>query len=171
ARGSSSAARPRTHSRNKGGKPSLKAGGNNFSGGIEGTAGSGFSSTPSRSSQPGITLPLGNGEILLTRRHFLYGALGIGVVAAAAFGGGALQEAAKKRDSITYLEVPENAVFTLSDCTEIPLDQGLQLTGSYEFPYGTLVWSSNDTNAACLLPTETAKPLVHVGIITLASGE
>ncbi|MEG2368617.1 MAG: Tat pathway signal protein [Raoultibacter sp.] len=107
----------------------------------------------------------------MTRRHFLYGALGLGVVAAAAFGGGALQEAAKKRDSITYLEVPENAVFTLSDCTEIPLDQGLQLTGSYEFPYGTLVWSSNDTNAACLLPTETAKPLVHVGIITLASGE
>ncbi|MEG0683180.1 MAG: Tat pathway signal protein, partial [Raoultibacter sp.] len=126
---------------------------------------------PRGTSQPGIHIPTNNGEILLTRRHFLYGALGVGVLAAAAAGGSALQSATEKRDTITYLEVPEQAVFSLADCSEIPLDQALQLTGSYEFPYGTLIWSNNDTNAACLLPTETANPLVHVGIITLASGE
>ncbi|MEG0776460.1 MAG: Tat pathway signal protein [Raoultibacter sp.] len=107
---------------------------------------------------------------MITRRHFLYGALGVGALAAAAAGGTAIQNAAKEQNNVSYLEVPQDAVFTLEDCTEIPVDQNLRLVGSYEFPYGTLAWSNNDSNAACLLPTESAKPLTQVGIIDLASG-
>ena len=128
-----------------------------------------FSRTPDNR-QAGLHIPTSNGEILITRRHFLYGALGVGALAAVAAGGTALQSAAQQKDAIAYLSVPNDAVFTFDDCTEIPLSENLQLLGSYEFPYGTLIWSNNNTNAACLLPTDAAKPLTHVGILSLATG-
>ena len=43
--------------------------------------------------------------------------------------------------------------------------------GSAKLPFGTLVWCSDDAVAACLLPTETAKPLAEVGLLDLSSAE
>ncbi|MEG1098239.1 MAG: twin-arginine translocation signal domain-containing protein, partial [Raoultibacter sp.] len=56
------------------------------------------SSSAPTDKQPGLHIPTGNGEILITRRHFLYGALGVGALAAAAAGGTAIQNAAKEQN-------------------------------------------------------------------------
>ncbi|MDJ1650109.1 MULTISPECIES: Tat pathway signal protein [Gordonibacter] len=126
-----------------------------------------------------VPTPTG-GEILLTRRHFLFGALGVGALAAA---GGGASVLLKKREEeaasdITVLEVPEANVTTLAvDDEESPftkLDdtaERVELAGRYELPYGTLLWATGDDVAACLLPNDTAKPLVHVGILSLGSGD
>lgn len=118
-----------------------------------------------------VKLP-GAGEVLLTRRHFLYGVAG--VVAIAAIGGGgyaATQLAGSSSDDVTTLEVPEDAVFSSENCTQIEdSSTAMSLVSSQELPYGSLVWANDDDVAVCLLPTETAKPLTQIGLITLESG-
>ena len=42
--------------------------------------------------------------------------------------------------------------------------------GNAELPYGSLVWASDDDVAACLLPTDTGKPLTQVALLALNSG-
>ena len=46
----------------------------------------------------------------------------------------------------------------------------LGLSGTYELPYGTLVWASDDSLAACLVPTDGSKPLTKVVLLALSSG-
>lgn len=111
-----------------------------------------------------------NHELLLTRRHFFYGALGVGALAVAASNPALTQNAYAADDELTYLEVPENKVFTLDDCTEVLSDTMVALIGSFNLPYGTLLWTSGDSIAACLLPTEGSKPLTQVGILYLGAG-
>lgn len=117
-------------------------------------------------------------QTLLTRRTFLYGALGIGAAAALAGGGYAVYSATRPPDpdeEIAVLEVPESAVVTLEDREAIDsaeLANYVSLVGSFELPYGTLLWTNNDTVAACLLPTEeSANPLSQVALLYLGSGE
>ncbi|MFR1168441.1 MAG: twin-arginine translocation signal domain-containing protein [Adlercreutzia equolifaciens] len=108
---------------------------------------------------------------MLTRRHFLYGAAG--VAALAAVGGGAAWAAGRSSD--------DDALKTLR-CPKAPLrpralekmesyEDAVTLAGSAKLPFGTLVWCSDDAVAACLLPTETAKPLAEVGLLDLVSAE
>lgn len=140
--------------------------------------------------------PLGDadGSVLVTRRRFLYGAAAVGAAGVLAAGGIALSGVLGNNDAesgdggtdaggagnangadISTLSVPASSVTTLSadsedfsqTADETPL---AQLAGSYDLPFGTLVWSSNDVNAACLMPTNTANPLTVVGILSLASG-
>lgn len=110
-----------------------------------------------------------NDQILLTRRHFLYGSLGVGALALAA---GALgtPTLAFAADEIAYLSVPEENVFTQEACEEIPVTDKVSLVGSFNLPYGTLIWCNSDTVAACLLPTETSSPLTQVAVLFLGSG-
>lgn len=118
-----------------------------------------------------VKLPNGR-QVLLTRRHFLYGAAGVAAAALVGAGGYALDQATSKNDkSVTTLSVPENATFTTEDC-ELMEDAGgaMQLVTQKELAYGTLLWSNDDTWAACLVPTEQAKPLAQIGMLSLTSG-
>lgn len=108
-------------------------------------------------------------EILLTRRHFLYGALGVGALALAASHFGPIPQAYAEEE-ISILEVPEDSVFSLEDCTEVLWSDFVHLAARIELPYGTLVWCNNESYGACLLPTETAHPLTQAGVLFLESG-
>lgn len=122
----------------------------------------------------GIHVPLPNGELLLTRRHFLFGALGIGALAAIGGGASVLIQGAESDTGtdLPILTVPNDAV-TVSDSLTPIEDPStrMNLMGSFELPYGTLLWANGDDVAACLLPNaEEAKPLAQVGLLSLASG-
>ncbi len=112
-------------------------------------------------------------EVLLTRRNLLIGAAAVGGIAA--IGGGiSLASSALDTDSsdeISAISVPENAVEQQADYTLLEnYTDYVQLTGSFELPYGTLVWADNETVAACLNPTDTASPLNTVSLLYLSTG-
>lgn len=128
----------------------------------------------------GVRVPTPNGgEILLTRRHFLYGALGVGALAAVGGGASVIIEQTKSDpdDNLVVLEVPESAVLSSTSeeftNTFAAVDDPATLmnqVGNFELPYGSLVWASDDDVAACLLPTDTGKPLTQVALLALNSG-
>lgn len=113
-----------------------------------------------------------NGSVLLTRRHFLLGALGVGAIAAV--GGGASvvigQMQNDASDDLAVLEVPESSVVTSDSCAEVDASERMALVGNFELPYGTLVWANDEGIAACLLPTEQSNPIAQVGLLALDSG-
>lgn len=111
-----------------------------------------------------------NYEILLSRRHFLYGVLGVGALATLPKASLDPSFAYAAEDELSVLEVPENAVITLDDFTEVAAEEMIAKTGNFELPYGTLIWANSDSVAACLLPTETSDPLTQVGVLFLGSG-
>lgn len=117
----------------------------------------------------GIKLPLGSNEVMLTRRHFLFGALGIGALAAVATGI-TLARSGDDNQSEGGITVPEHSVFDLDDCSEVNADDCFTLIGEWELPFGTLLWTNSDTIAACLEPTEQASPLTKVALLQLQSG-
>lgn len=117
-----------------------------------------------------MSLP-GAGDVLLTRRHFLYGVAGVAALAVLGGGGyAASQLAASSSSDVTTLEVPESAVTSSESCTQIEdAAEKATLVSQIDLPYGSLVWANSDSAAVCLLPTETAKPLAQVGILSLGS--
>lgn len=111
-----------------------------------------------------------NEEVLVTRRRFLYGALGVGAVAVVGAGAAVLGSQSDD-DEITYLDAPDDALTPLTDFTALDSAEGkVSLVGEFDLPYGTLVWANDDSVAACLLPTETGKPLTQIGLLALGSG-
>lgn len=126
----------------------------------------------------GIHVPtLNGGEILLTRRHFLFGALGVTAVAAAGSVASAVIKQNEAANAAEILEVPTSAVTTLdTSVTESAFtlvddtSSRMQLSVRTELPYGSLVWASGDDVAVCLLPTENSKPLAQVGLLSLSNG-
>lgn len=121
-----------------------------------------------------VQIPLPNGnKVLLTRRQLLYGAVGAGALLVAG-GGAAVVTQLNKDDSgdFNFLEVPEEAVATSDDFAMLDdSSNNMVLVGNFELPYGTLVWANDDSVAACLLPTDTAKPLTQIALLFLGSGE
>ncbi len=117
-----------------------------------------------------VTIPASNGDILLTRRHFLYGAAGVGVLAAAGTGAKAYTTAKAEQNAVTVLAVPKSAVTESTDLTEVENGGKMSLSAEIELPYGALMWATNDDVAALLLPTETGSPLATVSILRLTSG-
>ena len=107
--------------------------------------------------------------MVLTRRHFLFGALGAGAVAAVA-AGVTLAGGGGDDSSTEGITVPERAVFSLDDCTEVPLEDCFSQIGEFELPFGTLVWANSPKVAACLLPTDQASPLTQIGLLLLDTG-
>lgn len=117
-----------------------------------------------------ITLP-GGREVLLTRRHFLYGAAGLATLAALGGATAYANDHAKSSDALNVLTVPSDAVFDSQGLEQIEdVDSVAATVTTAKLPYGTLLWSSDDEVAACLLPTETAKPLAQVGLLSLDAG-
>ena len=111
--------------------------------------------TGGNTSGPRIPTPSG-GEILLTRRHFLFGALGIGALAAV--GGGAAvvaQQMEKDPDAdLTVLKVPASAVTSSDSLANVDdYRTRMSLTGSFELPYGTLALLVGDSLPAFCLVT------------------
>lgn len=132
----------------------------------QGSASAAFSSAgTSASGRAGVP------ELLLSRRGFLYGA--VGVAAAAVVGTGAFAAAGgfAPASETPTLSVPEDGVFTTDDCAFIDdAADALSATASLALPYGSMVWASDPAVAACLLPTESGSPLTNVGLISLGSG-
>lgn len=114
-----------------------------------------------------------NAKVLLTRRRFLFGAVGVGVLAAAAGGTAVIVGNMKSDDApqLSELKVPSTQVSSLDSLSEVESGTAMVLVGNFELPYGTLVWANDDSVAACLLPTEQSKPLTQIGLLFLGSGE
>ena len=112
-------------------------------------------------------------EALVSRRRFLYGAIGVGAVAA--IGAGAVAVNASRNDGggdVPYLDAPASALSTLNELEALDsADGAIQKVAEFDLPYGSLVWACDETVAACLLPTETGSPLAQVGILFLGSGQ
>ena len=128
--------------------------------------------TPRAASAEGreITLP-GGREVLLTRRHFLYGMAGAATLALMGTGAAYASSQSKNNDALSTLTVPKSAVLSSNDLEEIEdVSSVMTLAASVKLPFGSLVWANDDTVAACLLPTEIAKPLVQVGLLFIESG-
>lgn len=113
-----------------------------------------------------------NGQLLVSRRAFLYGTaaagaaavLGLGLAGCAGGGGVSVEE--------SCLEVPETSLMTLNDFEVIDNpDSKVQLVASFDIPFGTLVWADDDQVAACLLPTSSGSPLTQIGLLFLGSGD
>ncbi len=112
-----------------------------------------------------------NSRLLVSRRAFLYGtaaagaatALGLGLAGCSALPGGDAE--------VSYLKVPESSLVTLNDFEALESSEGIvQTVGTFEIPFGTLIWANDDEIAACLLPTSTGSPLAQVGLLFLSSG-
>lgn len=114
----------------------------------------------------------GSQETLVSRRRFLYGAIGVGAVAAIGVGAAAYTASVNAEDkSIDYLDAPANALTTLNDFEALEsFENHVQQIGEYDLPYGTLLWANDEDVAACLLPTEKGSPLTKVGLLFLGSG-
>lgn len=118
-----------------------------------------------------VNIPLPEGkQALLTRRQLLYGALGIGALAAVGGAAGAVSSIQKEQSTVDTLKVSTDAVFTTADCGDMG-SAPLTLTNEYRMPYGTLVWANSERYAACLVPTESSSPLAQVAVLPLGSGE
>lgn len=123
-------------------------------------------------SQQGPPRPTASDGTLLSRRRFLYGALGVGALAAAAIGAGAVIASRNGEDdgAVFALSVPTGSVTTLDALTLVEDATTLMReTANVELPFGSLVWAANDTVAACLMPTETGSPLTRAALISLES--
>ncbi len=112
-----------------------------------------------------------NRHILLSRRHFLYGALGACALSLASDAPALALAAYADEEDLDVLEVPDDSVITQENLVETTDDSMFSLLGSFELPYGTLLWSQEESLAACLFPSETSTPLTSAGILFLASGE
>lgn len=119
-----------------------------------------------------VRIPMPEGEqVLLTRRQLLYGAVGLGALAAVGAGVSIASGGSNGGGGeVETLEVPVDAVFSLENCTTLK-KAPMTLANEFTLPYGTLVWANSDSYAACLLPTETSTPLTQVGILPLSSGD
>lgn len=109
---------------------------------------------------------------VISRRGLLIGAAAIAGIAAIGGGAAAVQSSQQAASSApNVLSVPTGAV-TSSESIEVVDDFAslMSLKGSYDLPYGTLVWANDDSYAACLLPTDNANPLTQVGLLSLGSG-
>ena len=118
--------------------------------------------------------PGGNGggaHTLITRRNLLLGALGVGAVAAIGGGAAAVISAGDSTPTVSKLSVPTSAVTNATALEEVEnSEECIQLSGEYDLPFGTLVFCNDDKFAACLIPTEGAKPIAQVAMLSLASG-
>lgn len=120
--------------------------------------------------EAGLHVPTGNSEILLTRRQLLYGAAGLAALGAAGAGFKAFNDYQSQKDAIYTLEVAENAVISLDDCELAEASDMVSAIASVDMPYGTLIWASTDSVAACLIPTEQSKPIATIGILSVTAG-
>ena len=115
---------------------------------------------------------LDNNKVILTRRQLLFGAIGVAAVAGVGAAASTVSKTRQEATDFDVLEVPETAVSRTADLDgeSITAQDCMQLVGSFELPYGTLVWANSSHYAACLIPTDTASPLSVAAVLSLDSG-
>lgn len=76
-------------------------------------------------------------------------------------------------ESGAVLSVPEDAVTISDTCTPIETtENAVALVGTFDLPFGSLLWTSSDSFATCLVPTEgSASPLAQVALLFFGSGQ
>ena len=113
-----------------------------------------------------------NDEVIVSRRQLLFGALGVAALGGTAFAVSSHSKQVKEESEIKVLKVPEDAVSSTADYDgeSITAKECMSLAGSFRLPYGTLIWSSSDQYAACLIPTTTSSPLSVAAVLSLDSG-
>lgn len=110
-------------------------------------------------------------EVMLTRRNLLIGAGALGGVALiGGVGTMAIDALEGTQNSIETLEVPESAVTSIDALTLVDWASNMNLVGNFELPYGTQVWATNNTVAACMSPSAAASPLNTVSLLYLENG-
>ena len=135
---------------------------------VFGSQGRTGSSTKSHTGSASATSPF-NPEVLLTRRNLLIGAGAVGGLVAVGGISSAASSAFSSADDIETLSVPADSVTELANLNEIPYGDYIKLSVSKTLPFGSLVWADNDTVAACLCPTEQARPLNTIRLFYFAS--
>ena len=112
-----------------------------------------------------------HGEVLITRRRLLLGAVGIGALAVIGGGTAAVVSSGNSTPTVSTLQVPQGNVTNATSLDQVD-DAGdcVSQTGEYDLPYGTLVFCNDDKYAACLIPTDGAKPLCRIAMLSLSSG-
>lgn len=120
--------------------------------------------------QDGLHVPTQHGERVFTRRQLMIGAgAAVGLVAAGSIAA-AYQNSQREAASFDTLTVPDDNVVTLDDLTQVKVKGYATRLGSYQLPYGTLMWCNGESVAVCLVPTSKAKPLVRLALFSLTSG-
>lgn len=115
-----------------------------------------------------FTVP--NSELVVTRRHFLYGAVGVGAIAAASTAANALGLTGEKDEDLNILKVANSQVTDSSALSEVEASLHMALVGDFKIAYGSLVWCNDSYTACCLVPGSSAKPLTQIEILRLSSG-
>lgn len=115
-----------------------------------------------------ITLDVEGRQVVLTRRHFLYGALGAG--AAAIMAAGAVLSDDKGGQGKDGISVGQDDVIQIDDLKETERESCLTLLAEHILPSQTLVWAGSDGIACCLAPTDQASPLTRVFILETSTG-
>lgn len=124
--------------------------------------------TPSTAGIPGS--PLGS-DVLVTRRRFLFGAVGVGVAAAVGVGAAVIGSNQGNTPADGALAVPRSSLTTLNDMEALDsYEDYVKQVSAFDLPYGSLVWVNDDKLAACLLPTSFGSPLAQVGVLNLTNG-
>lgn len=118
-----------------------------------------------RTSSAGAFAP----EMLLTRRNLLIGAGVIGGIAAVGGISSAASSAFSPNSEIDTLSVAQDAVTELANLNEVPYGDYVKVSISKNLPFGSLVWADNDTVAACLCPTDEARPLNTIRLFYFGS--
>lgn len=123
---------------------------------------------------------------LVSRREFLYGALGAGVLVV---GGGAFavsrgcskddeaspQEAAASEGagddaSVSTLDVSDDQVESAADFEVGSVDEYLSLSATYDLPMGCLLYMDTDDFSVVLVPGEAGESLVKLGFFDVDTG-
>ncbi len=108
-------------------------------------------------------------KLTITRRTLVRGAIGAGVLAGIVGVNGVVKS--KKNTTLTseLAVTPENIV-SLDAFTQIDDPNAMmRLRGSFDLPYHSLMWMSDEGILAYLTPTQTGHPLNAVGIVRFGS--
>jgi len=110
------------------------------------------------------------GNFVITRRQFFGGIAAVGALAGVSVIASNIHQNQVQQQTAASLQVSPDAVQVLSDYTEANVDDMFRQAGSYDLPFGTLVWCNDNNVAACLEPTDSAAPLNHLQMLNLSNG-
>lgn len=111
-----------------------------------------------------------NGNLLISRRNLIFGAIGAGALVVAGTGIKFATDSIRKGGNAeNTLTVSKSSVINSDTLNENP-EGFLNIENEIILPYGTLAWANSSNVIACLIPTEQAKPLTMVDLININNG-